>query len=150
MTIRKEFHNAEEFRRFLEENFSGADKLYVKEIYNSGEDKYCESPLFIYSGYSIIMAYLSEGVLSVNIYEKDLFIRSIRGGIFRGEPDSREFYYVNFTSSELINSFAEEINIKERDDGKIDSLELIFKNGQHLHIENSSSKAGTMCSFLSD
>ncbi len=150
MIIKKEFHKAEEFRRFLEENSSAFDKLYVKEIYNSGEAQHCDAPLFIYSGYSIIMAYLSDGVLSMNIYEKDFFVRNIRCGIFREEPHSEEFYYFNFTSSRLINSFSEEINIKERADGSIDNIEISFKNGQNLRIGNSQKLPGTMCSLLSE
>ncbi len=148
MIIKKEFGNASDFHEFIEQNRSEFDKLYVKEIYNSGDAQPFESPLFIYSGYSIIMVYLSEKTLSLNIYDKDFFIRNIRGGIFREEPDSEKFYYVYFPDSKLINCAVEDINITE--EGNINNIDLIFKNGRHLHIEHSVSVKGTMNSYISD
>jgi len=54
MTVKKKFDKAEELRSFIEQNRSEFDKIYVKEIYNLGDTQPSESPLFIYSGYSII------------------------------------------------------------------------------------------------
>ena len=147
---KKEFLTAKEFRRFLEENSSAFDKLYVKEVYNLGDEQYCDSPLFLYSGYSLISLYLSKGTLSLKVYDKDYFIPRIRSGIFREEPDSDDFYYFDFTKSSLINSFAEEISIKETESESINNIELIFKNGLHLSVEESKSVSGTMFSKLTD
>ena len=124
--------------------------MFVKEVYNLGDNQPYESPLFIYSGYSIIMLYLSDGVLSLNVYDKDFFIQHIRGGIFREEPDSEYFYYVYFPDSKLIGSFIQNIDVKENEDGTVDKVELIFKDGRHLHIEPSGLVNGTMNSYISD
>ena len=148
--VKKEFKTAKELREFIEKNRTEFDKLYVKEIYNSGDAQPAESPLFLYSGYSIIMVYLLEGVLSLNIYDKDFFIRNIRGGIFREEPDSEEFYYVYFPDSKLIGSFIQNIDVKENEDGTVDKVELIFKDGRRLHIEHSEYIEETMNSYISD
>ncbi|MBQ5323529.1 MAG: hypothetical protein J6J07_08840 [Oscillospiraceae bacterium] len=148
MTVKKKFDKAEELRSFIEQNRSEFDKIYVKEIYNLGDTPPSGSPLFIYSGYSIIMAYLSEGTLFLNIYDKDFFIRNIRGGVFREEPDSEEFYYVYFPGSKLINSFVQDIEIKETENGGIESVDLDFKDGQHLSVNHSDSLKGTMNAFV--
>ena len=148
--VKKEFKTAKELREFIEKNCSDPDKMYVKEVYNLGDNQPYESPLFIYSGYSIIMLYFSDDVLSLNVYDKDFFIRNIRGGIFREEPDSEEFYYVYFPDSKLIGSFIQNIDVKENEDGTVDKVELIFKDGRHLHIEHSGSVSGTMNSYISD
>lgn len=150
MTVKKNFDTAEELRSFIEQNRSEFDKIYVKEIYNLGDTQPSESPLFIYSGYSIIMAYLSEGTLFLNIYDKDFFIRNIRGGVFREEPDSEKYSYVYFPGSKLINSPVQNIEIQETENGKIKSLDLEFKNGRKLHMEHSASVCGTMHSYISD
>ncbi len=150
MIIKKTFGSAADFRNFIEQNRAEFDKLYVKEIYNSGDAQPEESPLFLYSGYSIIMAFLSEGALSLNIYDKDFFIRHIRGGIFREEPDSEKFYYVYFPDSVLINCAADDIGITENNDGTIKNIDLDFKNGKRLHAESSSSVNGTMNSYIAD
>lgn len=150
MIIKKIFENAKDFRDFIEQNRAGFEKLYVKEIYNSGDAQPEESPLFLYSGYSIIMAFLSEGALSLNIYDKDFFIRHIRGGIFREEPDSENFYYVYFPDSVLIGSAVDDIDITENEDGTIKNIDLDFKNGKRLHAESSSSVNGTMNSYIAD
>ena len=148
--VKKEFKTAKELREFIEKNRTEFDKLYVKEIYNSGDAQPAESPLFLYSGYSIIMVYLLEGVLSLNIYDKDFFIRNIRGGIFREEPESGEFYYVYFPDSVLINCAVDDIAITENEDGTIKNIDLDFKNGKRLHAEASSSVNGTMNSYIAD
>ena len=96
------------------------------------------------------MIYLSDGVLSLNVYDKDFFIQNIRGGIFREEPDSEEFYYVYFPDSKLIGSFIQNIDVKENEDGTTDKVELIFKDGRHLHIEHSGLIDGTMNSYILD
>ena len=150
MTIKKEFKTAKDLREFVAQNCSDPDKMFVKEVYNLGDTQPEESPLFIYSGYSIIMIYLSDGVLSLNIYDKDFFIRNIRGGIFREEPDSEEFYYVYFPDSKLIGSFIQNIDVMENEDGTIGKAELAFKDGRHLHIEHSGSVNGTMNSYILD
>ena len=150
MIIKKEFSNAQDFREFIKQNSSEFEKMYVKEIYNSGNAQPAESPLFLYSGYSIIMVYLSEKGISLKIYEKDFFIRHIRGGVFREEPDSEEFYYIYFPDSKLINSAVQDINVKENEDGTISKIELVFKNGQNLNVEHSDSIRGTMSSYISD
>ena len=148
--VKKEFKTAKELREFIEKNCSDPDKMYVKEVYNLGDNQPYESPLFIYSGYSIIMLYFSDDVLSLNVYDKDFFIRNIRGGIFREEPDSGEFYYVYFPDSKLIGSFIQNIDVKENEDGTVDKVELVFKDGRHLNIEHSGSVSGTMNSYISD
>lgn len=150
MKVKKKFDKAEELRSFIEQNRSEFDKIYVKEIYNLGDTQPSESPLFIYSGYSIIMAYLSEGTLFLNIYDKDFFIRSIRGGVFREEPDSEKYSYVYFPGSKLINSPVQNIEIQETENGRIKSLDLAFINGQHLSVNHSDSLKGTMNSFIYD
>ena len=150
MTVKKKFGTAKELREFIEQNRLEFEKMYVKEIYNIGDTQPFESPLFIYSGYSIIMAYLSEGNLSLNIYDKDFFIRSIRGGVFREEPDSEKFSYVYFPGSKLINSAVQDIEIKETENGGIESIDLAFKDGRHLHIERSGLLDGTMNSYITD
>ena len=150
MTIKKEFKTAKDLREFVAQNCSDPDKMFVKEVYNLGDTQPEESPLFIYSGYSIIMIYLSGGVLSLNVYDKDFFIQHIRGGIFREEPDSEEFYYVYFPDSKLIGSFIQNIDVKENEDGTVDKVELIFKDGRHLNIEHSGLIDGTMNSYISD
>ena len=137
-------------REFIEKNCSDPDKMYVKEVYNLGDNQPYESPLFIYSGYSIIMLYFSDDVLSLNVYDKDFFIRNIRGGIFREEPDSEEFYYVYFPDSKLIGSFIQNINVEENGDGTIGKVELVFKDGRHLYIEHSDLVLGTMNSYISE
>ena len=147
---KKEFKTAKELREFIEKNCSDPDKMYVKEVYNLGDNQPYESPLFIYSGYSIIMLYFSDDVLSLNVYDKDFFIRNIRGGIFREEPDSEEFYYVYFPDSKLIGSFIQNIDVKENEDGTTDKVELVFKDGRNLNIEHSGSVSGTMNSYISD
>ena len=75
------------------------------------------------------MFYLFDGTLALNVYEKDFFIRHIRGGIFREDPDSEEFYYVYFPDSKLIGSFVQNIDVEENEDGTVGKLELIFKDG---------------------
>ena len=147
---KKEFKTAKELREFIEKNCSDPDKMYVKEVYNLGDNQPYESPLFIYSGYSIIMLYFSDDVLSLNVYDKDFFIRNIRGGIFREEPDSGEFYYVYFQDSVLINCAVDDIAITENEDGTIGKVELAFKDGRHLHIEHSEYIEGTMNSYIAD
>ena len=84
----------------------------------------------------------------LNIYDKDFFIRNIRGGVFREEPDSEEFYYVYFPGSKLINSFVQDIEIKETENGGIESVDLDFKDGQHLSVNHSDSLKGTMNAFV--
>ena len=148
--VKNEFKTAKGLREFIEKNCSNPDKMYVKEIYNLGNNQPYESPLFIYSGYSVIMFYLFDGTLSLNVYEKDFFIRHIRGGIFREDPDSEEFYYVYFPDSKLIGSFVQNIDVEENEDGTVGKLELIFKDGKHLHIERSASVGGTMNSYITD
>jgi hypothetical protein len=148
--VKKEFKTAKELREFIEKNCSDPDKMYVKEVYNLGDNQPYESPLFIYSGYSIIMLYFSDDVLSLNVYDKDFFIRNIRGGIFREEPDSGEFYYVYFPDSKLIGSFIQNIEVNENEDGTIGKVELAFKDGRHLHIEHSEYIEGTMNSYIAD
>ena len=150
MTIKKEFKTVKDLREFIAQNCSDPDKMFVKEVYNLGDTQPEESPLFIYSGYSIIMIYLSKGILSLNVYDKDFFIQHIRGGIFREEPDSEEFYYVYFPDSKLIGSFIQNIDVKENEEGTTDKIELVFKDGRHLHIEHSGSVSGTMNSYISD
>ncbi len=150
MTIKKEFKTAKDLREFIAQNCSDPDKMFVKEIYNLGETQPCESPLFIYSGYSIIMIYLWKGTLSLKVYDKDFFIQHIRGGIFREEPDSEEFYYVYFPDSKLIGSFIQNTEAEENEDGTIGKVELVFKDGRHLHIERSGLIEGTMNSYISD
>ena len=150
MATKIKFNTAEELCDFIEKNCTDSDKMYVKEIYNVGDTQLSESPLFIYSGYSIIMVYLSEGTLFLNIYEKDFFIRNIRGGVFREEPDSENFYYVYFPDSKLIGSFIQNIDVKENEDGTVGKVELIFKDGRRLHIEHSGSVNGTMNSYITD
>ncbi|MBE6899745.1 MAG: hypothetical protein E7479_03655 [Ruminococcaceae bacterium] len=150
MIIKKKFGSAKDFREFIEQNRSEFDKLYVKEIYNSGDAQPAESPLFLYSGYSVIMAFLSEGALSLNIYDKDFFIRHIRGRIFREEPDSEKFYYVYFSDSALINCAVDDIDISENEGGTIKNIDLDFKNGKRLHAEASYSVNGTMNSYIAD
>lgn len=147
---KNEFKTAKELREFIGKNCSDPDKMFVKEVYNLGDNQPYESPLFIYSGYSIIMIYLSEGTLSLNVYDKDSFIRKIRGGIFREELDSEEFYYIYFPDSKLIGSFIQNIDVKENEDGTVDKVELIFKDGRHLNIEHSGLIDGTMNSYISD
>jgi len=88
--------------------------------------------------------------LFLNIYDKDFFIRNIRGGVFREEPDSEKYSYVYFPGSKLINSFVKDINIKGNDDGTINKIVLEFKNGRKLHMEHSASVCGTMHSYISD
>ena len=51
MTIKKEFKTAKELREFVAQNCSDPEKMYVKEVYNLGNNQTYESPLFIYSGY---------------------------------------------------------------------------------------------------
>ena len=148
--VKKEFKTAKELREFIEKNCSDPDKMYVKEVYNLGDTQPYESPLFIYSGYSIIMLYLSDGVLSLNVYDKDFFIRNIRGGIFREEPESGEFYYVYFPDSVLINCAVDDIAITENEDGTIKNIDLDFKDGRYLHIERSEYIEGTMNSYIAD
>ena len=150
MTIKKEFKTAKELREFVAQNCSDPEKMYVKEVYNLGNNQPEESPLFIYSGYSIIMIYLLNGTLSLNVYDKDFFIRNIRGGIFREDQDSEEFYYVYFPDSKLIGSFIQNIDVKENEDGTTDKIELVFKDGRHRYIEHSGSVSGTMNSYISD
>jgi hypothetical protein len=150
MTIKKEFKTAKDFREFIAQNCSDPDKMFVKEVYNLGDTQPEESPLFIYSGYSIIMIYLSDGVLSLNVYDKDFFIQHIRGGIFREEPDSEEFYYVYFPDSKLIGSFIQNMDVKENEDGTIGKVELIFKDGRHLNVEHSDLIEETMNSYITD
>ena len=148
--VKKEFKTAKELREFIEKNCSDPDKMYVKEVYNLGDNQPYESPLFIYSGYSIIMLYFSDDVLYLNVYDKDFFIRNIRGGIFREEPDSEKFYYVYFPDSVLINCAVDDIAITENEDGTIGKVELAFKDGRHLNIEHSGLIDGTMNSYISD
>ncbi len=150
MTAKTRFSTANELREFIKQNCSDPEKMYVKEIYNAGDAQPCESPLFIYSGYSIVMVYLSDSGLSLNVYDKDFFIRHIRGGIFREEPDSEEFYYIYFPDSKLINSFIRDINVEENEDGTIGKISLSFKNGQNLVIRHSDSISGTMCTYILD
>ena len=96
------------------------------------------------------MLYFSDDVLSLNVYDKDFFIRNIRGGIFREESDSGEFYYVYFPDSKLIGSFIQYIEVNENEDGTVGKVELAFKDGRHLHIEHSEYIEGTMNSYIAD
>lgn len=148
MTIKNKFKNAKDFLDFIGNNQADFHQMYVKEIYNMGDAEYDDSPLFLYSGYSVIMAYLSDEGFRLNIYDKDFFIRNIRAGIFREAPDSEKSYCFNFLKSKLINSFVQDIHFQENDDGTICSIDLAFKNGQHLHIEHSAIVKGTMCSYI--
>ena len=144
----KEFKTANDFREFLQKNCPNPGEIYVKEVYNTGENQYPESPLFIYSGYSIIMIYLSETGISLKTYDKDFFIQHIRGGFFREDPDSEEIYSISFPHAKLINSFVEEIDIDESEEKTLFRIDLAFKNGQHLCAEPSSSVPGTMTSYI--
>ena len=150
MATKNEFKTAKEFKDFIKENCPDLGEIYVKEVYNLGERQYSESPLFLYSGYSVIMAHLSESGLSLKTFEKDFFIQHIRGGIFREEADSDEFYYFSFPKAKLINSFVKSIKVRESEDGTIDGLDIIFKNSQKLHVEHSDSNPGTMRSYLAN
>lgn len=148
MADKYEFRTAKDFCAFLEQNCSDYSKIYVKEVYNLGDGQYSHSPLFLYSGYSIIMAWLSKEGLSLKIYDKDFFIQNIRAGIFRESPDSEEIYRVSFPNAKLINSFVEEIDVKESEDGTVGKITLVFKNGIELNAEPSSSLSGTMNSYI--
>lgn len=148
--IKKEFSTAKDFREFIRQNRSDFNDLYVKEIYNTGDAQYYESPLFLYSGYSVIMLYLFDGRVELNVYDKDFFIQHIRGDIFRETPEGEEFYYMYFPNSKIVNDHAKNINILEDSNGKIHKIDLTFKSGQHLHVEHSNLVYGTMCSYLSD
>ena len=150
MVLKKELCTANDLRDFIAQNSADFKDLYVKEVYNLGDFQYPFSPLFIYSGYSVIMAYLSGGVLSLSIYDKDFFIQHIRGGMFREEPDSEEIYRFNFTSSKLINDYVKNIDIEEIDGGAIGRIELVFKGGKSLHAEHSELTRGTMYSYISE
>ena len=148
MATKNEFKTAKEFKDFIKENCPDLGEIYVKEVYNLGERQYSESPLFLYSGYSVIMAHLSESGLSLKTFEKDFFIQHIRAGIFRESADSDEMYNFCFTKSKLINSFLENFKITEGDDGAIEKIELIFKEGQHLYVEHSSEDSDATCSYI--
>ena len=150
MILKKEFCTAKDFRNFIEQNSTDFKELYVKEVYNLGDSQYPFSPLFIYSGYSVIMAYLSGGSLSLNIYDKDFFIQHIRGGIFREDADSEEAFRFSFTSSKLINDYVQSIDVSEKADGTIDKIDLVFKGEKHLYAEHSALNEGTMCSYISE
>ena len=150
MADKKDFKTAKDFRDFLQKNCPNPGEIYVKEVYNLGDVQYPYSPLFIYSGYSIIMVYLSKTDISLKVYDKDFFIQHIRAGIFREDPDSEEVYQISFTNARLINSFVQDIEVNEQEDGTVGKIDLIFKNGRHLHIEHSSTKPKTMCSYISD
>lgn len=150
MALKKEFCTPKDLRDFIEQNGTDFKDLYVKEVYNLGDSQYPFSPLFLYSGYSVIMAYLSSGVLSINIYDKDFFIQHIRGGIFRESPDSDEAFRFSFTSSKLINDYVRNIDIPESENGTIDKIDLAFKGGKHLHIKHSAITESTMCSYISE
>lgn len=149
MTVKKEFFMAKNFRDFIEQHRSDSEELYIKEIYNLGDAEYPYSPLFLYSGYSVLMAHLSEGELILNIYEKDFFIRHIHGGKFREDPDSEEYLF-DFTSAKLINDYVLSIDVWEDRDGAIDKIELEFKGGKFLYLENSDYIRGNMCSYISE
>ena len=144
------FKNAKDFRDFIDQKCPNLNEIYVKEIYNLGDNQYSDSPLFLYSGYSVIMAFLSEEGLNLNVYDKDFFIQHIRGGIFRESPDSENSYSFDFLKSKLINSFVQNLEIKENEDKTFDGIELIFKDGQHLHAEKSKIVSESMCSYLTD
>lgn len=148
MADEKIFRTAKDLRAFIEKNCPDLSKIYVKEIYNPCENQYSDSPLFLYSGYSVIMAYLSEEGLSLKTYDKDFFIQHIRGGIFRENPDSEEFFYLNFPKARLINSYVENINIEENENGNISKIKLVFENGKNLYTGISSSVPGTMSSSI--
>lgn len=150
MTVKKKFFMAKNFREFIEQHRPDSDDLYIKEIYNMGEEKNPDSPIFLYSGYSVIMAHLSDGELTLNIYEKDFFIQHIRGGKFFEEPDSEEFLNINFTGAKLINDYVRSIEVWETGDGAIDKIELEFRSGKLLIIENSDYRQDAMCSYLSE
>lgn len=150
MAVKKIFNTAKAFRDFIEQNSTDFKDLYIKEIYNIGNAEYRESPLFLYSGYSVIMIFLSNGVLSMNIYDKDFFIQHIRAGIFREYPDSEELYHFSFTNSRLINDYVQSINIVENSGGTIDKTELVFKNGKNLYIIQSELVEEAMCSYVSE
>ncbi|MBR2041485.1 MAG: hypothetical protein IJ945_03850 [Oscillospiraceae bacterium] len=150
MAVKEIFNTSKNFRTFLDKNSADFKDLFVKEVYNIGSAECPESPIFLYSGYSVIMAYLSNVVLSLNIYEKDFFIRNIRGGIFSESPDSEEFYHFSFIKSKLINDYVQSIDIKENDDGTINEIDLLFKNGQCIHVKQSEFVEGTTCSYVSE
>ena len=148
MADKKDFKTANELRAFLAEKLSVPREIYVKEVYNLGSSQYCDSPLFIYSGYSVIMAYLTEDGLSLTSYDKDFFIQHIRGGIFREDPDAEDFYYFSFPNAKLINSFVQNFNVLEREDGSIYGIDISFENKLCLHLEPSSLVSGTMSSRI--
>lgn len=150
MTVKKEFFMAKDFRDFIERNRSDSDDLYIKEIYNTGDAEYPESPLFLYSGYSVIMAHLSDGELTLNIYDKDFFVQHIRSGKFSENPDSECSFNFNFMSAKLINDYVRSIDVWEDGDGAIDKIELEFSCGKILMIENSDFSDGAMCSYISE
>ena len=150
MEAMNEFKTSRDFCDFLQKNFPDHGEIYVKEVYNTGDGQDSESPLFLYSGYSIIMAYLSEGGLSLKVYDKDFFIQHIRGGIFRESPDSDDFYYISFTKAKLINSFVQNIDTMEYENGGIACVVITFKDGRKLHIEHSPLVKGTMRSYITD
>ena len=150
MSAKNEFKTAVELRAFIDKAFPNPGEIYVKEVYNLGNAQYSDSPLFIYSGYSIIMVYLYDDKIALSTYDKDFFIQHIRGGIFRENSDSDEFYYFSFPHAKLINSFVQNIEVKESEEGSIEEIKLIFKNGQELNIGHSDSVIGTMRSSLAD
>ena len=150
MADKKEFKTAKEFCEFIKQNCPDIKQLYVKEVYNLGDSQYLENPLFLYSGYSIIMIYLSDNGISLKIYDKDFFIQHIRCGVFREDPDSAEYYHISFPNAKLINSFAKDFNVTEDEDQTVKSIELSFKNGKQLHIERSCSPYVNMHSYISD
>jgi hypothetical protein len=148
MADEKIFRTAKDLRAFIEKNCPDLSKIYVKEIYNPCENQYSVSPLFLYSGYSVIMAYLSEEGLSLKTYDKDFFIQHIRGGIFCESPDSDEIYHISFPHAKLINSFVQKIDVQESEDKAVARIDLAFKNGLHLCAEPSPS--GKMNSYITD
>ena len=148
MATRNEFKTAKEFNSFIEQNCPDLSKLYVKEVYNTGDGMFPEAPLFLYSGYSIIMAYLSKEGLSLKLYDKDFFIQHIRCGMFREEPDSDEIYYISFPKAKLIGSFVLEIETEENSEGILNGVVLNFENGQKLHLELSQKVPNTICSYI--
>lgn len=123
----------------------------IECIHNVGGSQYYEYPLFIFTLHHVFRIYFSDNSLSLEVYDRERFMKHIDGAILQESGDPTDFDYIcpkaYYPNSGICDMIAiKGIGAKQN----LEGFDLIFSDGKHLCVRKSNLVYGTMDSWITE
>ena len=137
-----------ELYAFLQQNQSEINQTTIEKVYNLGLIGFLEYSLFLLTKHHAVNLFFTT-YLSIDVYPRAHFLKTLSTGIFRSPADPDDFIYIS--QPENVNLRIKQIKPYFEEFGgckQFVGIDLFLTKGKTLHIERDDLVPNAMSSWL--